>query len=462
MTRVAPAAALAAMGAVMHLLAGYRVPRPWPDEAHFITPALTLLHDGRLAVPELNAPEGIFWLPHGYYVLQAPLHAVGLDPLVAGRLLSLLGVVTFAVAVAAVAARAGLPRWLATTLAAAWLVTARVVAIGNIARMDAVVLGLAGLSMWLLIVGRRRLAVTAAAVAPLVHPVGLVVLVAVAGAAVLAHPRTPWRRAEVAVAVVVAVLWAAQVGYFLANAGIAGDHLAFQLSRKAGRTITVAWWQWLLLASAGVAGAAATLRWRRATAEQAALWCALALAGAFVLVDVVGREMWYQPLGRETAILLLGVVGLTVVRKRTGVAPVHVAAAAAAVVLAAVGLRPALTGTWYAMRLDPASRGEWTAFTRAAMAQLHELDRTTAAPLTVLVDPYSGLGQHLTAQRWQGLQFVQPTPATPAGDLAADYLLTTPGAPFSTRSLVAAWQGGAQTRVRSSRGTYEMILLEAR
>ena len=456
-------AVLAAVAVWLHVNAGYTYPRPWPDESHFITPALTLAHDGRLAVPELNAPEGIFWVPSGYYVAQVPLVLLGVDPLVAGRLLSLAGVLVFAGGLVAAARRAGLSAAVALTAVAIWVCMPRVVVLGNIARMEGVVLGLAGVSLALTARDRWPLAVAVSLLAPLVHPVGLIVAVAVAGAAILRAGRRPWSPGERVALLAVGGLWVAQIGYFAASADVAVEHLRFQMTRKAGRPIVWQWWQWALLLTTAIGGAAATWRWRRRTPGTTAVWIALAMAGGFVLVDVVGREMWYEALGRETVVLLAGLacaVALTRLVPADLVREVSVAVSVVLAVAAAVALQSALAGGWYSMRPDAGSRSEWRTFTQTAVGELQQLDASATQPATVVVDPLSGFGQEIFARRFERLRFVQPTPATRMDTLAADYVLVTPGAPFTTKSLATQW-GDVQPalEVTSSQGTYTLVLI---
>ena len=445
---------------VLHVNAGFAFPRPWPDEAHFITPALTLARDARLAVPELNAASGIFWMPTGYYVVQVPLLVVGVDPLTAARWLSWIGVTLFALSVAYAATRAGANRILAAGAVVVWLCLPRVVAIANIARMEGVVLGLAGVCIVLLSRDRWFAAVAVAAAAPLVHPVGFILTVAVVGAGVVHRPGRLPTRLEWGLLAFVALCWIGEVVYFLAHADAAAAHLRFQFTRKAGRAITVRWWHALLLAASAAAGLVATWRWRR-SAPLAAIWTALALAGGFVLVDLVGREMWYEPLGRETATLLLGLAVLVAATRLAVGASLRYTATVIvglALVLAAVfGIRNTIVDGWYGMRPVASSSGEWRAFTDDAVEQLQRLDAAATEPALVVVDPLSGFAQEVFDRNWTNLRFVQPTPATPLDATSADYVLATPGAPFTTEALVGQWGAVPPAlEVRSQQGTFTL------
>ena len=456
-------AILTLLAALLHLRAGYTFPRPWPDEAHFITPALTLLREGRLAVPELNAPGGIFWMPTGYYVAQLPLLVLRIDPLVAGRLLSLIGVVVFTWGVFLAATRAGVHAAVAFGALLVWLCMPRVVAIGNIARMEGVILGIVGLCLWLTSSGRWPLAVSVSLLAPLVHPVGVVVPVAVAVAALVDQRGRRWTHGEWIVLAVAVGVWVAQVAYLLAHAGVAADHLRFQFTRKAGRPITLQWWQWALLAITAVSGAVATWRWRRSGRALAAVETMLALAGAFVLVDVVGREMWYEHLGRETAVLLAGLVAIAALSRVPTAAQrwssLSAAFAVVLVLVAGLAVRGTLAGGWYGMRAVAGSTAEWHAFTQRAMTELRRIDEAAPPATVVVVDPLSGFGHEVVGHPWRNLRFVQPTPATPMNTTSADYVLATPGVPFTTEALVTQWGTQSPTvELRSDQGTFGLQL----
>jgi hypothetical protein len=447
----------------LHRRSGYAFPRPWPDESHFITPALSLAFQGRLAVPELNAPDGLFWMPHGYYVAQAPLLWLGADPLWGARLLSAAGMVGFATSLAAVAARAGVHRLLALLGAAVWLAQPLVVISSNIARMEGPVLGVGGAALWLVAAGRWPLAMSVALLAPLLHPVGLVVPVAVGLSGLLRAERRPWTATERWILAAVGVVWAVQVAYFVAHWTVAAEHLRFQITRKADRAIEVATAQGWWLSGIAVAGVVATVRWRRAEAPLVAAWAALALSGAMLLLEIVGREMWYEVLGRDTTRALVAVAAAVAVARippinRAGVAGV----AAASLVLVGVmvgGLQATRTTEWFGMGQMAGTRAEWRSFTAAALHRLVILDADGGPSATVVVDPLSGFGQEVFARRWERLTFVQPTPVTPTDTRAADYVLATPGAPFVTQALIEQW--GTQPpalSVPSAQGTFTLDL----
>lgn len=448
----------------LHRRSGYVFPRPWPDESHFIAPALSLARAGTLAVPQLNAPGGIFWMPHGYYVLQVPALWLGLDPLASARALSVVGMWAFAGGLAAAAARAGVHRVLALLGAAVWLAQPLVVLGGNIARMDGPVLGLAGTALWLVSAGRWPLALSVSLLAPLLHPIGAVVPMVVGLSGLLRSQRRPWTAVERWVLAGVGVIWAVQVAYFLTHADLAAEHLRFQLTRKTGRGIEIGRSQWLWLAGIAGSGLVATARWwRRAEPALAATWAMLALSGALLLVEIVGREMWYEVLGRPTTRVLVAAVVAVAAARTPLVRRVGVAGLVAGVVVllgaTVAGLQATRTTQWFGMAQAAGTRAEWHDFTAQALAPLGELDADGGAPALVVVDPLSGFGQELFARQWRRLTFVQPTPATPMDTLAADYVLATPGVPFVTQPLVEQWgPQPPELSVRSTQGSFTLDL----
>ena len=450
---------LAVVAGLLHLAAGYTLPRPWPDESHFLAPALRLAAEGSLGVPQLNAPEGIFWMPSGYYVLLAPFLKLGLDPLATARLISVLSLVVFAAALVSVATRVGLNRVVAVLGAAAWLAAPRVVAAGNIARMEAPVLALAGVALWLLSRDRWPAAVATAALAPLIHPIGFIVLGAVVLAGFMRAERGRIAGWEWWLIAVVSVVWVVQVGYFALHADVVAEHLRFQLQRKAGRALTLGLWAPVALVVLGLIAAVATRSWHRAPAPWVAAWSAVVLAGGFVVGELLGHEIWYGVLGRETAVALAvpALLGAQHPSSR------FVSSARVGPLLAGLLLAGMLVWTlgfgWFRTGPDLASRQEWREFVGEAVVQLQALDEQRQEPATVLIDPLSGFGQELFAREWSSLRFVQPTPVTQRSTQGADFVMLTPGLPLRTTPWSRPWIGCEPVlRVRSTGGRFRLEL----
>ncbi len=445
----------AAAAAVLHWWAGFGFPLPWVDEAHFLAPARSVIARGTLAAPQIAAPRGIFWMPDGYSVLVAPI--AGSVTVV--RAFSLLAAVAFAACLlVAVASARGAVVWVGAA-AAAWLLTPRVVLLSNVARMEAPVLALAGVA--LLLVGRRRwvAALAVAALAPLVHPVGAVVLAAVAVCA--ARFRNGQRgRWDLILLAAVAVAWAAETAWFAGHAELAAQHLAFQLQRKAGRPPSLPWTRALLLVAA-TAGALWAAR-RRDPAGRGPLAAAcMLMAGGFVLVTAVGNELWYEALGGATATLLV-VAGTAALLPLARSPLMTVAGAMVGVVVAASGITATLTTPLYGMAPGIGRTGEWRQFAADAVGALDRLDARLDAPATVVVHRLSGIGPWLYDRQWRHLRVVQPTPVTPVAADDSDYVLATLDRRPLTRAVTKAElpAGEPVLSLRSNQGSFELRVHE--
>lgn len=446
-------AAAAVVATVLHAWAGLTYPYPWVDESHFLAPARSLLRHGTLAAPQINAPRGIFWVPEGYSVLMAPV-AWSIELARATSLVAMLVWVWCLVR----AAGSGAPRRAVPVAGAAlaWLCTGSAVMAANIARMEAPILALAGVALVLASRGRWLGAVAVAAFAPLIHPVGVAVFVATGLAGLWFRGAQRPRPLDRVLAVAAVVAWLAQAMRYAANWDIAASHLEFQLLRKAGRSLApsdveVA----LLVVIAGVGLLTVTALRRRAGAGVAAL--SLLYAGGFMVVVVLGNEMWYEVLRLPTALLLLVVaaaalgLGDRVPARLTGVVTLAIA-------LATVG--PTLQEPRYEMRIEPGGSDEWAAFTEQAVAALERVDAQVDQPTTVAIHRLSGIGPWLYDRDWRNLRVVQPTPVTPlaAPDLE---LFTLDGREVSGRYSRAEMPDTRRLlTIDSPEGRFRLVLFE--
>ncbi|MGH8909616.1 MAG: hypothetical protein ACRD0K_24780, partial [Egibacteraceae bacterium] len=299
----------------LHLAAGFHYPVPWDDEAHFLVPAQNFARHLTLTAPQLNAPEGIFWMPDGYAVVLGVFFVFLPDTETVARLLSLVFALTFAGCLYAITARLGNARLPMACALAVWLVAPLTVLMANIARMEGLILALVGVALLLVAARRWPAALAVASLTPLVHPMGLALIAAFALAAlVLRADLRPSGRFEVALVALAVLAWAAEVAWLVANADLVRDHVGYQLSRKSGRGLAPSRYEM----AAGLA-AAVGLTWavaaRRRLGERRAglLAATCATAGAFIAIQVVGNEMWYRVLSRET-VLPLGALALVVAR----------------------------------------------------------------------------------------------------------------------------------------------------
>ncbi|MDQ3932691.1 MAG: hypothetical protein M3252_07640, partial [Actinomycetota bacterium] len=305
--------ALAAVAAVaLHVVAFDRFPTPWVDEAHFLVPALRLARHGTLAVPELNAPEGLFWVPDGYYTVLAAAFALLPDTLAVARATSLLFTLGTLTAFTVIARRLGVPPLAGAVTAAAWVLAPHVVIAGNNARMEALVIFIAAAAVALLACGQGAAAVATAALAPVVHPAGLVVVAVLVGAA--AAGRVSLRPhgvfAWLVVGLVTAVV-ALEAIHLATHWGLVVDDLAFQLARKRNNNPVLFDLErapFLLPAAGGLVPL--WFRRIRLGGRAPVLAALVGLALGFGAVQGGGQEMWYGVYAEPTALALLTIAAL--------------------------------------------------------------------------------------------------------------------------------------------------------
>jgi len=149
----------------------YKFPVPWPDEASFLYQALSFRDGWTLFAPEIHPLREVLWMPPAFMVLEGLIFKVVPFSLGAARTLSgiylLLAVVCF---VKTFESR-GLLRQV--ILAGAFLATPLFLFAGNTARMETLVL-LCVASGFLALHRGRFGGLGFLALAPLVHPVGLI------------------------------------------------------------------------------------------------------------------------------------------------------------------------------------------------------------------------------------------------------------------------------------------------
>jgi hypothetical protein len=223
-------------------------PYPWNDEARFFLPSWSFSMDGSLKPAIINAREGIFWVPHGYYVLFGVLLGVFGRTIEVARAIS-----QILVASAASLAVVGIQRisrsyWVAVCTAAI-LVSPPVILSANEVRMECVVVFLFSLSILFASMEQEILAFSCLLFSTLFHPalsIGLVFYSAFLLAKyMLARFSEPHEERTTA------MLKAAQYGFLLAvltavvfqavfvvrHYPVFHAHMAYQTNRKLGRSL---------------------------------------------------------------------------------------------------------------------------------------------------------------------------------------------------------------------------------
>ncbi len=197
---------------------GLGYPVPWSDESSFLWPALAFRDTWSLFAPEMNPHRDLFWMPPGFMLLHGLLLKVMAFSLSRARCVSALCMSgAFAFAFGCVArSRARLAH---SCVIAAFTFCPVFLLVGNVARMESLVLLLGAAGFFLLTRGRVA-GLGLLALAPLVHPNGLFLLLAGVVYGVAARrERRPMNGVDVLVLCAAVAAWAAYAGY-------AGTHFA--------------------------------------------------------------------------------------------------------------------------------------------------------------------------------------------------------------------------------------------
>lgn len=287
----------------LHFDAGYTLPTPWPDEAHFLWPAAAFADGLTLFAEQLHPQRMILWMPPGYMVFQGMIFMVAglsLDVARTTSLLLMLAAFGMLVTILRPFRMAGV----CLGLTGLCFITGPAVAAGNVARPEALLLAVVVGGFWLILSNRPIPGLALLALSPLIHPNGLFFV----AAGILAFTwkiiigRQRWRLTQGD------LWWLGSVGaLWLAYATLAATHwdgwlhdMAYQMGRKSGRELLAP-----LL-----------------TAENTALILVILLAGFYALRNQLragqllilglpawlafqlGHEMWYH-VYRQIGLLLI-------------------------------------------------------------------------------------------------------------------------------------------------------------
>jgi hypothetical protein len=224
-------------------------PLPNEDDARFFFPAWSVALHGTLSASVLNAPEGVFWMPHGFYVwLALFLHIFG-PTIDVARTVCQLTMATAAVLLVIAYAHLSGSRGFAL-LCGALLVSPGVIFAANIIRMESLVLLLFATG---LLLHSYRYYVAASAIfllSVVVHPALLLgaalytigvfweyVTVRRSNTASLNLEREArgGRMLTLAIVVMAVIAIALESIYVLQHLATFHQHMSYQIARKAGR-----------------------------------------------------------------------------------------------------------------------------------------------------------------------------------------------------------------------------------
>ncbi len=287
---------------ILHRRAGLTFPLPWPDEAVFLWPAEMLAERGTWIAPQLNDSRPILWMPPGYTVLMAAIFRWVPLSLVLSRWIS------WIFSAAAVAGLLVLYRRQRSTLAILPVVGALAIVptwviMGNIARMEGLLLCTTVCGFLLVSSERQWKGIALLGMGPLIHPNGVVFLAAGVVSVILSLRRRNARLTNtdfVAVSAVALLYIGYAILVFRYRAAFFDD-MRYQFARKASWSVIGA-----LLAprslflALGIAGAAFA-SWRIWGRPRPSYW----LTVASCVIPVLSGEMWYIVFGDLGILLLL-------------------------------------------------------------------------------------------------------------------------------------------------------------
>lgn len=221
-------------------------PFPNEDDGSFFLPAWNLAVHGNLRPEVLNAPNGIYWMPHGFYVWVAFFLKLFGSTIEVARTVSQISTAVAAVLLTIAMEQISRSRLFAL-LCGLLLVSPPVIYTANSTRMESAILLLFALAI-LLHENRRYLLATAILLTSLlVHPALMVCLVLYAPAAAwLIHTAGPIRLGgrsrlshwlSLAIVVLVLASLAAEAVLVLRHIELFREQMGFQVHRKAARTL---------------------------------------------------------------------------------------------------------------------------------------------------------------------------------------------------------------------------------
>lgn len=220
-------------------------PLPNEDDASFFFPAWNLAVHGTLRVPVLNAPDGIFWVPHGFYLWLSLFLRAFAPTVEVARTVCQLTTAAAAVLLIVAYARICQSRGYAL-LCGLLLVSPGVIFAANTVRMESLMLLLLATGLLLHSYQRRLAAAAVFVLAVVVHPAlvlgAALYAIGIFGAEVvvpmpLSTPRMAAKGQVLTIVIVSAVVSAIAIEavYLLHHLPTFHQHMAYQIARKANR-----------------------------------------------------------------------------------------------------------------------------------------------------------------------------------------------------------------------------------
>lgn len=148
--------------------AGFSFPVPWPDEAHFFWQAYAFYDHSTLFSPVLNTERIIMWMPPGYFVALGTVFKIVGASFAAARACSLVPMLVFFALLVRFLAGYG-HRWFALICCTLFFLSGNFIAMGNVVRMEALVIAIVTGSFLLIQQRRFLIAIALLLLTPLFH-----------------------------------------------------------------------------------------------------------------------------------------------------------------------------------------------------------------------------------------------------------------------------------------------------
>jgi hypothetical protein len=273
-----------------HKKAGFNFPQPWPDESQLLWQAISFQEGNTLLAPQLGEDRPVLWMPPGYFVALGTVFKVTGFSLAKARWFSwMCWLASYLALIVFFADRR--PRLLYWGLISIVLLDSYFVVMGNMARMEALVMALA---LWGFVLLKRNkdwygLGLLAAAV--IVHPNGCYFLLA-GGLWFLGRHRLSWPKPSPGSVALLAVLLIGSLVFLACVAmnwqGFVHDmHLQFR--EKLGNDIKASFLmpKYLFVSASFLALFLFSMFFKPDMLLQ------LLMGYASVVVRLVGNEQWY-------------------------------------------------------------------------------------------------------------------------------------------------------------------------
>ena len=213
-------------------------PNPWNDEARFYLPSWNFAQSGSLSPDILNAPQGIYWVPDGFYVWMGTLLTLFSPSIYVAQLI---GEISVAISIS-IFVRAFLKITESTVMAAIFsliLISPPVIFAANMVRMEALLCLLFATTVWLHTNRAYLAAASLLLLSILVHPaftfafIAYVAALAATGNYWTDISQQPWKTtAERILFLFVLLALFAELARIAHHLRLFQQHMSYQAARK--------------------------------------------------------------------------------------------------------------------------------------------------------------------------------------------------------------------------------------